>query len=127
MVSHFSWLPRVDPIARASEELVLRYNPDWSGADWDGRIPARPGWSREAFQLRAMFYYDEAISFSRESWRGRVRALRGVGATLSDELVDAFDREHAALLEGLAGDVFTILHRIDVHVFEFLATPRSAA
>lgn len=127
MVSHFSWLPRLDPIAKASEELVLRFNPDWSGADWDGRIPARPGWSRDAFELRVMFYYDEPVSFTRESWRGRIRALRGVGASLSDEEVRAFDREHSALLERIAGDAFTILHRIDVHVFEALSTPRSAA
>lgn len=119
MVSHFSHLPRLDPIARASEELVLQYNPEWSGADWDGRIPARPGWSRETFELRAMFYYDEAVSFSKESWRGRVRALRGVGATLSEPQVRAFDEEHEALLDTIASDTFSILHRIDVHIFSF--------
>ncbi len=119
MVSHFSHLPRLDPIARASEELVLHYNPEWSGADWDGRIPARPGWSRETFELRAMFYYDEAVSFSKESWRGRVRALRGVGATLSEPQVRAFDEEHEALLDTIASDTFSILHRTDVHIFSF--------
>jgi SAM-dependent methyltransferase len=121
VVSHFSWLPRLDPIARASEELVLRFNPDWSGADWDGRIPARPGWSRQDFELRAMFYYDEPVPFTRESWRGRIRALRGIGATLGADEVAAFDREHATLLEKIAEERFTILHRIDVHVFEFRA------
>jgi SAM-dependent methyltransferase len=118
-VSHFSYLPRLDPIARASEELVLRFNPDWSAADYDGRIPARPGWSRDAFELRAMWYYDEPIAFTRESWRGRIRALRGIGATLAAERVVAFDREHAALLDRIAPEEFTILHRIDVHLFEF--------
>jgi hypothetical protein len=45
MVSLFTHPPRMNhPIAKASEELVLQYNPEWSGADWDGRIPARPGW-----------------------------------------------------------------------------------
>ncbi len=122
VVSHFSFLPRLDPIARASEALVLRFNPDWSSADWDGKIPARPGWSREAFELRAMFYYDEPVPFTRESWRGRIRALRGIGASLGPDEVRAFDEQHAALLERIAGPEFTILHRIDVHVFEFRAT-----
>lgn len=126
MVSHFSWLPRMDPIASASEELVLRFNPDWSGADWDGSIPARPPWLREIFELRDMFSYDERVSFTRESWRGRVRALRGVGASLSGEEVRAFDREHEALLERIADKTFTVLHRIDAHILQFRAAPRNA-
>ena len=117
LVSHFSYLPRSNPIARATEELVLRFNPDWSGADWDGRIPARPGWSRADFELQAMFHYDEAIPFTPEMWRGRIRALRGVGATLTSEQVRAFDAEHAALLEEVADEEFAIPHRIDVHIF----------
>ena len=119
MVSHFSFLPRVDPIASASEQLVLEHNPDWTASDWDGRIPARPGWSRDAFELRAMFYYDEAIPFSRETWRGRMRALRGIGASLSQEQVESFDRDLDALLHGLAPEHFAVVHRVDAHVFEF--------
>lgn len=119
VVSHFSFLPRMDPIVRASEELVLRFNPDWGGADWHGRIPARPGWSREAFDLTTMYYYDEAIPFTRESWRGRIRALRGIGASLPDEQVRAFDEAHAELLERITDERFSILHRIDVHIFRF--------
>ncbi len=117
VVSHFSFLPRLDPIVRASEELVLRFNPDWGAADWHGRIPARPGWSREAFDLTAMYYYDEAIPFTRESWRGRIRALRGIGASLPEDEVRAFDQAHAELLERITEERFTILHRIDVHIF----------
>ena len=119
VVSHFSFLPRLDPIVRASEELVLRFNPDWGGADWHGRIPAQPGWSREVFDLVAMYWYDEAIPFTRESWRGRMRALRGIGASLPDDEVRAFDQAHAELLERSVGDRFTILHRINVHIFRF--------
>jgi SAM-dependent methyltransferase len=118
-VTHFSFLPRLDPIARASEELVLRANPDWSGADWHGKIPARPGWSRDAFELRAMFWYDEPVPFTRESWRGRIRALRGIGASLAPDEVRAFDERHAELLARIAPPEFTVLHRIDAHVFEF--------
>jgi SAM-dependent methyltransferase len=119
MVSHFSFLPRLDPIARASEALVLEHNPDWSAADWDGRIPAQPNWSREHFELRAMFYYDEGVPFTRESWRGRMRALRGIGASLPREGVEAFDRDLERLLERIAPERFEVLHRIDVHLFQF--------
>jgi SAM-dependent methyltransferase len=119
MVSHFSFLPRLDPIARASEALVLEHNPDWSAAGWDGRIPAWPGWSREHFDLRAMFYYDERIPFTRQSWRGRMRALRGIGASLPPEGVEAFDRDLERLLDEIAPERFEVLHRIDVHLFQF--------
>jgi SAM-dependent methyltransferase len=113
---YFSWLPRLDPVARASEQLVLRFNPQWSGADWAGNIPPLPGWAKADFTLTAMFWYDEAIPFTREAWRGRMRACRGVGATLSAEEIERYDREHAALLEGLVPERFTVLHRLDAHV-----------
>lgn len=119
VTSHFSWLPREDDIARCSEQLVLKFNPDWSAADWDGVIPPRPKWAEPHFDVAAMFYYDEPIPFTRETWRGRIRACRGIGATLSEGEVDAFDRAHDELLRRTAAETFTVLHRIDAHVFTF--------
>lgn len=113
---HFCWLPRQDHIAAASEQLVLRHNPKWGGADWAGQVPCIPKWSEGHFELRGMFAFDEPIPFTRGSWRGRIRACRGVGATLSAAQVDAFDREHEELLRNMAGDEFSILHRIDAHI-----------
>ena len=119
VVSHFNYLARIDPIARASESLVLKFNPDWTGAGWHGHVSAHPAWSRDAFDQRAMFYYDEPIPFTRESWRGRMRALRGIGATLSADEVAVFDAEHDTLLGEIAPEEFTVLHRIYAHVFAF--------
>jgi len=117
-ITHFSWLPREDAIARASEHLVLKYNPKWTGADWAGEVPFVPKWATGQFRLRAMFVFDAAMPFTRESWRGRVRACRGVGATLAPEQIEAFDREHEKLLKNIAPDLFTISHRIDAHLFQ---------
>ena len=119
VTSHFCWLPRVDEVARASEALVLEFNPQWSASDWSGHIPACPEWAEKIFDVRAMFYYDEPIPFTHESWRGRIRACRGVGASLSPDEVAAFDAAHAALLAKIAPDPFRVLHRIDAHVFQF--------
>lgn len=117
LVSHFSFMPRLDPVARASEGLVLEFNPDWTGADWDGVIPPVPGWSKPAFELVGLFVYDEQIPFTRESWRGRMRALRGIAASLTADEVRAFDNDHAALLERLTADRFDVWHRLHAHIF----------
>jgi len=116
VTSHFSWLPRLDPLARQTEELVLRFNPDWGGADWHGVIPPIPAWAHADFDLVAMFWYDEAIPFTRESWRGRIRACRGIGATLGADEVARFDQALDTLLAGCVGETFSILHRIDAHI-----------
>ncbi len=75
-------------------------------------------WARPHYRLRAMFYYDVPVPFTRESWRGRMRALRGIGASLSADEVERFDRRHADLLAAIAREQFTIWHRIDPHFLE---------
>jgi SAM-dependent methyltransferase len=116
VISHFSYLPRLDPIARRSEELVLRFNPQWTAADWSGDVPAMPRWVRGDFSLAGSFVYDEAIPFTRESWRGRMRACRGVGAALSAAEVERFDAAHTAKLNAEVPEHFEVLHRINAHM-----------
>ena len=116
VTTHFSWLPRADPIARASEAMVLQANPAWQGGDWDGRVASQPKGTTGRASVRAMFWFDADVPFSRAGWRGRMRACRGVGATLSDEQVDAFDAGLGAWLDAHAPPEFTIRHRVDAHV-----------
>jgi ubiquinone/menaquinone biosynthesis C-methylase UbiE len=118
VTTHFSWLPRADPVARASEELVLKFNPDWRGANWSGAVPSLPAWAAGRAEVRAMFWFDVRVPFSHADWRGRVRACRGIGATLGLEEVASFDADHAALLARTAPDPFTVLHRVDAHVLQ---------
>ncbi len=119
MTSHYSWMPRLDEVARKMEELVLQHNPQWTANDWNGNIPAQPDWTLKDFNVKAMFYYDYPVPFTHESWRGRVRACRGVGAGLDAEAVQKFDEAHAALLKKMVPNEFTVLHRIDAHLFVF--------
>ncbi len=117
MTSHFSWLPRVSEIAAASEALVLKFNPQWGGKDYAGQVPL-DGYKMNAdFVSKAMFWYDEEIPFTRESWRGRMRACRGTGATLAPDELALFDAEHEALIEKIAPPEFTIPHRLDAHFY----------
>jgi len=125
VTTHFSWLPRADAVARASEALVLRANPAWQGGDWSGRVAAEPAWAAGRARVRAMFWFDVDVPFSRASWRGRMRACRGVGAALAPAEVEAFDGSLAAWLDANVGERFTVRHRVDAHVFE--PWPESAA
>ena len=115
VTSHFSFQPRISEIVAASEALVLQHNPDWSGADWPG------GWdvygAPEGFVRVGALAFDVGIEFDRAGWRGRMRALRGIGASLSPEAVAAFDAEHAALLERIAPERFDVPHRVEASVF----------
>jgi SAM-dependent methyltransferase len=117
MISHFSWLQSKSQIARASEALVLKFNPSWGGANYSGVVPLDGYKLQNDFVSQAMFWYDEEIPFTRESWRGRMRACRGTGATLAPDELARFDAEHAALLEKIAPLEFTIAHRLDAHFY----------
>jgi hypothetical protein len=77
-------MPRQDAIVRQSEALVLRYNPQWTGADWNGVVPEQPERSRGVAAVRARLCYDEAIWFTREEWRGPdARAARDRRVTVT--------------------------------------------
>ena len=117
VTTHFSWLPRVDPIAQASEALVLRLNPAWQGADWSGRIATEPAWAAGRASVAAMFWFDAEVPFTRVGWRGRMRACRGVGASLPEADVAAFDAALDAWLEANAAPTFAVRHRVDAHLF----------
>ena len=119
VVAHFNYMPRVEMIAQKTEDLILKHNPKWTGANWSCEIPAIPNWAVGKMRVRGMFYFDEPIAFTRESWKGRIRACRGIAASLSPEQVADFDIEHDQLLNQITGETFTIMHRIDAHIFEF--------
>jgi SAM-dependent methyltransferase len=117
--SHFNWLPLANSIAAASEQLILKFNPDWDSAGFDGRVFPLPSWVPNDIVLDHFFSFDVDVPFTHESWRGRIRASRGIAASLSRKEVEAFDREHAALLERIAPQEFSIRHRVDARFLRF--------
>jgi SAM-dependent methyltransferase len=117
VLTHLLWLPYKDRIAKRTEELVLQYNPDWTAAGYKGNIPPVFPWAKGAFDLRTFHVMEAPIPFTREAWRGRIRACRGIGASLSAEEVERFDAEHRRLLETTAPGEFTVLHHMSIHVY----------
>jgi SAM-dependent methyltransferase len=117
VTSHCSWLPLADPIAQKSEDIVRQFNPDWTAHSWGGEVPAMPAWALSNFRLRGFFCYDEPLPFTRDTWAGRIRACRAIGASLDADKVAEFDKQHMEMLQTVP-DKFTILHRIDAHILE---------
>ncbi|HUK08264.1 MAG TPA: class I SAM-dependent methyltransferase [Stellaceae bacterium] len=118
-ISHFNWLPLSDPIAAASEALVLRFNPNWQAAGFDGNVGATPDWLPADVAVEAFLWFDADVPFTRESWRGRIRASHGIGASLSLTDVHAFDTQHSELLDRTTPPSFTVKHRVDARVLRF--------
>lgn len=110
LILYMAWLPFEDHIAGESEKLVLKYNPHWSGA---GEI-RKPIWipkeTNEYFSMTKHEEYDLNVHFTKESWHGRMKACRGVGASLSEEELRSWEAEHKSLLDKIAPDEFDVLH-----------------
>lgn len=92
-------MPLIDPIAAASEKLILKYNPRWTAHGYSGKIPPVPYGLGSDFKVREYFYYDAALD----------------AAT-----VEKFDAEHEQLLSSIAGETFSVIHRIDAHVMSVI-------
>lgn len=110
LVLYMAWLPFEDKIAGASEELVLKYSPKWSGAKETIHPIYIPDCYRENFDFVYHEEYPLKVHFTRESWNGRMKACRGIGASLTKEEVYLWEKEHMKLLSEIAPSEFDILH-----------------
>ncbi len=97
-VLFMAWLPEESEIAKASEEMVLKYNPSWSGAHMTRYTLETPPWCKDMFEPVHMLTYDLPVAFTRDSWHGRIKACRGIGASsLSQSEIAAWEREQYRL------------------------------
>lgn len=118
LVSYLTWLPGEDPLAAASEQLVLKYNPLWSGGGEtfrDAEIPPQYGRGFRQVLRRKMRL---ALRFTRESWHGRMRACRATGASMAPEQLRAWEREHVRMLAREAPPEFAVQHCLALALLE---------
>lgn len=114
LLLYMAWLPYDDEIAGKSEELVLKYSPSWSGAGETMHPIGVPDCVYEYFESVYHEEYRVDIPFTRESWNGRMKACRGVGASLSPEEIKMWESEHKAMLEHIAPQEFTVKHYVSM-------------
>ena len=110
LILYMAWLPFEDEIAGRSEALVLKYSPDWSGAG-EMRHPIRiPDIAYDYFEVDHHEEFEILLPFTRGSWHGRMKACRGVGASLSEEELNRWESEHKKMLDETAPEQFKVLH-----------------
>jgi len=109
-----AWLPDEDKIAGMSENLVLKYNPSWTGAGEKRSEQSIPEWAKSLFEVKNSIVYDINVPFTRKSWHGRMKACRGIGASsLSYEVIAEFEKEHIKILSEVP-EIFDILHYVAI-------------
>lgn len=117
---YMAWLPQEDTIAGASEALALRCHPAWSGAGERRRPIDIPELAAKYFELIDREEYDLRVPFTRESWHGRMKTCRGIGASLSEQELASWDADHRKLLDAIAPPEFEVLHYAAIAVLQKL-------
>ena len=117
VILYMAWLPFEDEIAGKSEDLVRKYNPDWTGGRETRHAIWVPDVMYEYFDMEEHEEYDVMVPFTKESWHGRMIACRGVGASLSPEELAKWDAEHRELLKD-APESFDVLHYAAITVLK---------
>lgn len=111
---NFDYLPGRSELARKTEDLILKYTPDWPMSGGTG-CHVRPLFELPAAGLNLVeqVSYEHEQVFTHEGWRGRMRTCNGIGAHHPREVVEAFDRELGELLKReFPEDPLTVTHRV---------------
>ena len=110
------WLPCEDSLIAEMENLVLKYNPGWSGGGFERFRYSYPDWAEGRFEIETIHSYRETLEFSKEAWIGRVKSCRGVGAALSESETGRFVKEYRGLLEKY-GEPLRLKHQIHIEIY----------
>ena len=114
LILYMGWLPYEDKIAGKSEEIILKHNPSWSSYGDKVHPVWVPEQYLENFKLISQEEFRVDVPFTRGSWHGRMRACRGVGASMSPETLAVWDKEHMSMLEENAPEEFVVKHYISI-------------
>lgn len=113
-IAFYSYMPEHSPVARETEDLILRFNPSWSMAGSTGIFPELiDEVLRGGFQLVEQFCYQHDETFSHARWGGRMRTCNGVGSGgLSPSEVLCFDDALRRLLAKKYPELMLVAHRV---------------
>lgn len=111
------WLPFEDEIVAEMEDLVLQFNPSWSGGGFKRFEYNCPEWLDEKFDLETIHSYSEYLDFTKEAWIGRILTCRGVGASLTPVKVKEFERIYREKLNKYSDQDLKIKHQVHIEIY----------
>jgi len=114
-ISLVVWTPGGSVIADKSEALVVKFNPSWSPYEKDRFPYSFPEQAQGLFEVAHSLEYETPVTFTRESWHGRMRTCRGISAAscMSAEEIARWEKEHIEYLQSVP-EVFDIPHLVTV-------------
>ena len=113
-ILYMGWLFEESEIVANTEKMILKYNPHWSAYGMKRFSYDFPDEARGLFEVKDSFIYDVNVPFTRESWHGRVKTCRGIGASsLPFEIIAEFEKEHSEYMKSVP-PVFEIPHFVTV-------------
>lgn len=118
LILYMGWLPYEDEVAGKSEKIILKHNPDWTAYGDTVHPVWVPDRYMDYFTLRSREEFRVDVPFSREGWHGRMRACRGVGASMSPEELAAWEKDHMEMLESTAPEEFLVKHYVSIAELE---------
>ncbi|WP_295458598.1 class I SAM-dependent methyltransferase [uncultured Thiodictyon sp.] len=99
LISSINWPAIPGTLTERTKALMARFAPAMRRKTDDDSAPVLlPPELQGDFRLQTWHQYATTLRFSKEAWRGRVRACKWMAPTLSPEEVQAFDTAHAQLL-----------------------------
>lgn len=110
------WLPYEDEVIGEMENLVLKYNPDWNGKGFKQFEYCYPSWAKGKFDIDTIHSFNTVLEFSKEDWLGRVLTCRGVGASLSKEMIKEFEAAYREMLNKYP-DPLKLKHQIHIEIY----------
>ena len=114
LILYMGWLPYEDDIAGKSEEIILKHNPNWSSYGDTVHPVFVPKELLASFDKVLQKEFRVDVSFTRDSWHGRMRACRGVGAAMDETQLKAWNEEHIKMLNENAPEEFDVKHYISI-------------
>lgn len=114
VIAHFDWIPLPGNVVDATEQLIMKHNPQWMMAGGSGiHAHELADVAIAGFNDIEAFSFDVGTQYTHEAWRGRIRASAGVAASLPPDKVVAFDADLAHLLAAqYPDDPLRVPHRV---------------
>ncbi len=110
VVSTFNADREASPLVQKSFALAKSYTPGWEGGvEESAEVPG--------LDLLFQFGYEELVPFTEETWRGRMRAGRRIGPSLSEADTARFDRQLQEVLAEFSPVSFFIPHYVRVRIY----------